>query len=54
MYATCTTADCGNGRTPIPVPEDAEQVVCGVCSQPITDVTDTPTELPEEMPPWDV
>lgn len=54
MHATCHTSGCENQGIPIRIPEDADTVVCGVCSQPITDVTDTPTELPEELPPWDV
>jgi len=34
------------------VPDDAEQVVCGPCGQPITDLTDTSPELPMEVPSW--
>jgi len=52
MYATCHTNGCANQGAPIRVPDGAETVLCGVCTQPITDVTDTPTALPEELPPW--
>lgn len=54
MYATCHTPDCGNAEAPIPVPADAGTVLCGVCSQPITDLAETTPNLPEELPPWDV
>ena len=52
MYAICHTEGCGNGRVPIPVPDDAGTVVCGPCGQPITDLTDTSPELPTEVPSW--
>ena len=52
MFAICHTGGCSNANVPIDVPNDADQVACGVCSQPITDVTDTPPTLPEELPPW--
>lgn len=38
---TCHTVDCGNGQQAIEVlaPETDPLVICGVCSEPITDVT---------------
>jgi hypothetical protein len=38
---TCHTAGCGNGEQPIEVlaPGTDPLVICGVCSEPITDVT---------------
>lgn len=52
MYATCHTEGCTNQGIPIKVPDDIDTIVCGVCSQTITDVTTEPTALPEEIPPW--
>lgn len=52
MYATCHTETCVNAEHPIPVPDDATQVGCGVCGNPITDVADAAPELPTEVPPW--
>lgn len=52
MHATCHTVGCFNAEIPIPIPADAEAVVCGVCGHPITDLTDTPPELPTEVPSW--
>ena len=52
MYATCRTPDCGNTATPILIPDDAGDVACGVCSQPITDLATTPPELSTEVPSW--
>lgn len=54
MFATCHTLSCGNAGDPIPVSDDPVTVLCGVCSQPITDLTITPPALPEELPPWDL
>lgn len=42
VAATCRTADCENTGRPITldVPDVADPaVVCGVCGQPITDIT---------------
>ena len=52
MYAICHTEGCGNAGIGMQVPDDAEAVVCGPCGQPITDLTDTPLELPTEVPSW--
>lgn len=51
MYAKCHTVGCENQLVPIPVTGEV-QVVCGPCGQPITDLTDTPSELPKEVPAW--
>jgi hypothetical protein len=53
MFATCHTEACGNAEHPIdvgdltaydangdPDPTGTAYVVCGVCSQPITDVSE--------------
>lgn len=39
--ATCHTEDCGNAEIAIPVRlvDENTTVTCGVCGQPITDVT---------------
>lgn len=38
---TCHTEDCANAGIPIAldVPETVDAYACGVCGQPITDVT---------------
>ena len=51
--ATCHTPDCGNNGVPIPVQWDdawgpGPNVSCGVCGQPITDVTPTEATPTEE------
>ena len=52
VYATCRTDGCLNALIPIDIQEGAATVVCGPCGQPITDLTDTPPELPTEVPTW--
>jgi len=52
VYATCHTTGCGNEHIPIPIAEVPGTVVCGPCGQPITDLTETPPELPTEVPQW--
>lgn len=52
-WATCTTPGCGNEGAPIEVQPDLS-VVCGVCLNPITDLTDTPPEPIQEMPTWEL
>lgn len=52
MFATCHTEGCENGLQPIEIPNDPDLVLCGPCGQPITDLTDTPPELPTEVPQW--
>lgn len=52
MYAICRTEGCGNAGLGIRVPDDAGTVVCGPCGQPITDLSETPPELPTEVPSW--
>jgi hypothetical protein len=58
MRATCHTDGCGNAEQPIEVgdltytDEDTGQtatasVACGVCGQPITDITDSDAPEPE-------
>lgn len=52
MFAICHTDGCGNNGVPVDVGDigytDADgnpavaAVQCGVCGQPVTDVTDTP------------
>lgn len=54
MHAICHTPSCSNQGIPIEVPADTEAVVCGVCDQPVTDVTTTSPTLPEDLPPWDL
>jgi hypothetical protein len=43
VYATCHTDDCGNAGAPIMLRLDEidlpPNVVCGVCSQPISDIS---------------
>lgn len=51
MYATCETTGCSNAGFPIPVSGERD-VVCGVCSQPITNLTATAPEPVKEMPTW--
>jgi hypothetical protein len=58
-WATCHTEDCANEGAPIDVGElrvydDVEGVwiemgvSCGVCGEPITDISDAPPEPPPE------
>lgn len=54
MFAICDTQGCSNAGAPIPIHDEAVTVICGVCSQPITEVTDTPPALPEDLPPWEL
>lgn len=52
MFATCETPGCGNMAAPIPIPAEAVTVICGVCGNPITDLTTTPPEPVTEVPEW--
>lgn len=54
MFATCHTTNCGNAEITLEVPDDVDSVLCGVCSQPITDVATEPPEPIKEMPPWEL
>lgn len=53
-YATCSTPGCESAGVTIEVirTSAAVPIVCGPCGQPITDLTDTPPELPTEVPSW--
>lgn len=61
MWATCHTAGCGNENAPIDVQttyidEDGQEqqagsVICGVCGNPIDDLSETqPEPQPEPSP----
>lgn len=52
MHATCHTQACTNQGVPITVPDDAELVICGVCGEPIEDVSTNAPTLPTEVPQW--
>lgn len=59
-YATCENPDCGNYDIPIDVgsltwvdettgeTHQIDQVVCGVCGQEITNISDTAPETPPD------
>ena len=51
MFAICRTEGCLNEGEAVAVNGDLP-VACGPCGQLITDLTDTPPELPTEVPPW--
>lgn len=53
-YATCNTTGCASSGSAIQVTSSDEgvAVICGVCDNPIVDVTDTPPEPVMEMPTW--
>ena len=52
MFATCETVGCGNAYLPIQIPDDAVNVVCGPCGNPVTNITDIkPTEV-TVLPGW--
>lgn len=52
MWATCSTLDCESYARPVQIsmPDEAT-VVCGACSQPITDITDQ-VEEGVSIPNW--
>lgn len=51
MYATCETTGCGNAWQPVPVPPDMT-VICGVCGQEVTNITDIKPEEGTVLPEW--
>ena len=53
LWATCLTPDCGNYGANIHLlaPEGGD-VGCGVCGQPITDITDIQPEEGTVLPEW--
>ena len=51
MYATCETPDCWNEMKPLEVPADAT-VICGVCGQEVTNITDIKPEEGTVLPQW--
>ena len=55
MYATCETTGCSNVMAPIQFdfPEGEEvTVVCGVCSVPVTNITDIKPVEGTVLPEW--
>lgn len=55
-WLTCHSSGCTNSEVPIRMryPEDVGVLICGVCSQPITDVAEGPPEEVTEMPTWEL
>lgn len=55
-FATCGTNGCGNEGRQIQVsalaPPATPNVVCGVCGNPIGDITGTPPSTSTEVPTW--
>lgn len=53
-WVTCETPACTSSGAPIRMqyPEDVTAVVCGVCGNQITNITDTAPETPTEVPQW--
>ena len=51
MYATCETPDCWNELKPLEVPADVT-VMCGVCGQEVTNITDIKPEEGTVLPQW--
>lgn len=52
-WATCLTDNCGNYGASIHIlTPDGGDVECGVCGQPITDLTNIQPEEGKELPPW--
>ena len=51
MYATCETPDCWNELKPLEVPTDVT-VMCGVCGQEVTNITDVRPEEGTVLPQW--
>lgn len=51
MYATCETPGCSNAGIALEVPPDID-VLCGVCGNPITKISDTAPTPPTEVPEW--
>ena len=52
MFATCETVGCGNSCLPIQIPDDAVNVVCGVCGNQITNITDIKPTEGTVLPGW--
>lgn len=53
MYATCETQGCPSLGASIPV-FGQYAVVCGVCGNEITKLTDAPQDEITEMPSWEL
>lgn len=51
MYATCETPGCWNELKPLGVPADVT-VMCGVCGQEVTNITDIRPEEGTVLPEW--
>ena len=51
MYATCETPDCGNAWIPVTVSGEF-LVICGVCGNPVTNITDIKPEEGTVLPQW--
>ena len=52
MYATCETVGCENSYLPIPIPDDAINVVCGPCGVPVTNIADIKPTEGTVLPEW--
>lgn len=52
MYATCETAGCQNAYLPIQIPDDAVEVICGPCGNPVTNLTDIKPNEGTVLPEW--
>ena len=51
MWATCETEHCDSRLIPIPI-TGGLPVVCGVCSSPVTNITDIKPEEGTVLPEW--
>lgn len=51
MYATCETPNCLSAWQPVPVVGDVT-VLCGVCGNQITNITDIKPEEGRVLPQW--
>ena len=53
-YVTCGTVGCDSygAQIHITYPEHVDGVLCGVCGNLITDVSDAPSEPVTEVPEW--
>lgn len=52
-WATCLTENCGNQGASIHIlTPDGGDVQCGVCGNPITDITDIKPDEGQVLPEW--